>query len=165
MSSTSVYELFKTKVNRIDELRNGHGSGPAIWDYISHKLYGKRFDMFNDKDFWPSYKDNRLDDDEKAVLLSTYDRSFIEVDHLAEFANACKKVHDRIINTTNWEWSHFYAIGEAADKLNKKHDYRCKGLAIGCTSVDDIWEQEDTKSIDSWGVYEQIESMKKKIQI
>ena len=68
MSCTSVYELYKTKVNCITELRNGHGSGPAIWDYISIKLYGKKFNMFNDEGFWPSYKDARLDDAEKSCV-------------------------------------------------------------------------------------------------
>lgn len=160
MSYTSVYELFKTKANCIAELRNGHGSGPAIWDYISNKLYNKKFDMFNDKEFWPSYKDDQLDNDEKAVLLSTYDDAFVEVNNLAKFAIACRKVHALIINTTDWEWSHFEAIGNAADELHKKHDYRCKGLAIGCTSVCDIWEQESPENIESWGVYEKIESMK-----
>lgn len=160
MSCTSLYELFKTKANCITELRNGYGSGPAIWDYTSLKVLGKKFDTFNNKDFWPSYKSDKLDRDEKAVLLSTYDNAFVEVGHLMEFADACCKVHNLIIETTGWEWSHFEAIGEAAAKLHKDHDPRCKGMAIGCTSVCDIWEQEDVKNIDSWGVYGQLAAMK-----
>lgn len=161
MSCTSIYELFKTKANCIIELRNGHGSGPAIWDYISLKVLGKKFDMLNDKEFWPSYKSDKLDDDEKAVLLATYDKAFIEVDKLMEFSSACQKVHKLILDTTKWEWSHFEAISKAAEKLHKDHDPRCKGMAIGCTSVCDIWKQEDVKNIDSWGVYEQLAAMKK----
>lgn len=161
MSCTSLYELFGTKVNCIAELHNGHGSGPAIWDYISNKLRGKDFSIFDDdKNFWPLYKDARLDDDERAVLLSTYDRAFIEVDRLNDFAEACQKIHPLIIETTRLEWSHFEAIGKAAEELYRNHDYRCKGLAIGCTSVCDIWEQESTKDIDSWGVYAQIDAIK-----
>lgn len=161
MSYTSVYELYKTKVNCISELRNGHGSGPAIWDYISQKLYGEKFNMFDDEKFWSSYKDLRLSRDEKAVLLATYDKAFIEVGHLKEFASACKKLHALIIYKTQWEWGHFEAIGDIAEKLHEKHDSRCLGLAIGCTSVCDIWEQESPKNIESWGVYTQLEAMEK----
>jgi hypothetical protein len=161
MSYTSVYELYKTKVNCITELRNGHGSGPAIWDYISLKLYGEKFNMFDDKKFWPSYKDTRLDEDERAVLLSTYDSAFVEVEHLEKFASACKRVHTLITETTRWEWSHFEAIGLTAKSLYEKHDHRCLGLAIGCTSVCDIWEQESPEDIDYWGVYHQMEEMQK----
>ena len=161
MSTTNIYELFKTKVNCIDELRNGHGSGPAIWNYISEKLYRKQFNLMDDKEFWLSYKDKRLNDNEKAVLLSTYDRAFIEVDRLHEFAEACKEVHKKIIETTDWTWSHFEAIGLAADNLYKEHDARCLGLAIGCTSVCDEWEQEKRADIETWGIYEEIDEMNK----
>lgn len=160
MSCTSLYELFKTKANCITQLRNGHGSGRAIWNYASLKVLGKKFDSFNDEDFWPSYKSDKLDHDEKAVLLSTYDNAFIETDHLPDFAAACRKVHRLIIETTEWDWSHFEAIANAAEELAKNHDPRCRGMAIGCTSVCDVWEQEDVKNIDSWGVYEQLEAMK-----
>lgn len=160
MSCTSLYELFNTKVNCIAELRNGHGSGPAIWDYISLKVLGKRFDPFDDEEFWPSYKSDKLDDDEKVVLLSTYDNAFVEIANMIEFSKSCRKLHRAIIETTGWDWSHFEAIAEAAEKLAKKHDPRCKGMAIGCTSVCDVWEQEDVKNIDSWGVYGQLEAMK-----
>lgn len=161
MSYTSVYELYKTKVNCITELKNGHGSGPAIWDYVSQKLHGERFNMFDNKKFWSSYKDSRLSEDEKAVLLSTYDNAFVEVERLDKFAEACKQVHALIIQSTEWEWSHFEAIGLAAQALYEKHDHRCLGVAIGCTSVCDIWEQKSPESIDYWGVYQQIDEMQR----
>lgn len=161
MSYTSVYKLYKTKVDCIEELKNSHGSAPAIWEYISQKLHGKRFNMFDSDKFWVSYKDVRLDEDEKAVLLSTYDNAFVEIERLSDFAVACKKLHDLIISITEWEWSHFQSIGEIAEKLYKKHDYRCIGLAIGCTSVSDPWEFADVATVDSWGVYQQIKEAQK----
>lgn len=161
MSHTSTYELYRTKVNCISEHRNGHGSGPAIWDYISQKLRGERFDfMYNSNEFWPLYKDQRLDDDERAVLLSTYDNAFVEVGHLEEFASACRKLHKLILETTQWQWSHFEAIAEDAEELHKRHDPRCRGLAIGCTSVCDLWEQDEVKNIDAWGVYGHITELR-----
>lgn len=154
MSYTSVYALYETKVNCVAELHNGHGSGPAVWDYVSNKLYNKNFNSCDDKNFWPSWKDSRLDDGEKAALLSTYDRAFVEIDHLMVFAEACRAVHALIINTS--DWSHFEQIGNAAETLHNDHDHRCRGLAIGCTSVCDEWEGGNIADIDTWGVYKEI---------
>lgn len=157
MSYTSVYAVYKTKATSLSEFGNGHGSGPAIWDYISIKLFKRKFSCFGDNDeFWKSYKDNRLSRNEKAVLLSTYDMAIVEVDHLEEFAAACKEIHDLIINETHWTWNHFKDIGEQAEALNKKHDYRCLGLGIGCTSVCDPWEPYNFEKNKSWGVYTEI---------
>jgi len=157
MSYTSVYKLYKTKVSCIEELRNGHGSGPAIWDYISLKLYGKKMSIFEqDKNFWSSYKDQRLSEDEKAVLLSTYDYAYVGVDDLERFSAACKTVHKLILDKTDWDWSHFEKIGEISKCLSKKHDHRCRGLCIGCTSVSDPWEFEDVKNLKSWNIYREL---------
>ena len=163
MSSTSLYELFSTKVNCVATLRNGHGSGPAIWNYISLKVRGIEFSCFNDKGFWPCYKSDKLDDDEKVVLLATYDNSFVEIANMIEFSESCRKLHRAIIKTTTWEWSHFDAIADSAEKLATKHDPRCRGMAIGCTSVCDVWEQESVKNIDAWGVYGELEAMKTQV--
>ena len=160
MSCTSLYELYKTKVNLISQLRNGHGSGPAIWSYISIKVFGKEFYGLDADNFWPAYKSDKLDDDEKIVLLSTYDRAFIEVDKLPEFALSCRKLHEVIIEDTEWTWNHFDDIADTAEEIAEYHDHRCKGMAIGCTSVCDIWEQKRARSIASWGVYEKLEDMK-----
>ena len=158
MSYTSTYALFKTKVKLISEHRNGHGSGPAIWDYVSMILTGKSH-RSHGKDFWPLWKDGRLSKAERAVLLSTYDNAFVEAPHLNEFADACEEVSPLIIEKTDWTWSHFKEIGDDARILSFNHDYRCKGLAIGCTSVCDEWEFENPANIDSWGVYSMIEEL------
>ena len=157
MSHTSVYALYKTKVTCLEQLKNSHGSGPAIWDYISVKLRGRNFDMFNDDGFWPLWKDMRLSDNERAVLLSTYDCSYVEIDHLQQFSEACSELHNLIVETTRWTWNHFGDIARIASELADHHDYRCKGLAIGCTSVCDIWEARDISGIDAWGIYANID--------
>ena len=158
MSYSSVYELYKTKTISIKELRNGHGSGPAIWDYISEKFMGEKFPMFDDKKaeaFWALYKDGRLTEHERVVLLSTYDNSFIEVDNLQEFAKSCEIVSKLIIEKTRWDWNHFADIGKVAEAVSKKHDYRCIGICIGCTSVSDEWGYYK-KGDEVWGIYNQI---------
>lgn len=141
MSYTSVYAIYKTKAVCLTELKNGHGSGPAMWDYIAMKCTGKNLPMFGDVDwFWKLWKDERLSKNEKAVLLSTYDWSVVEIDKLEDFAKACEEIHSQIIDNTRWTWNHFSDIGKQALILSKKHDHRCLGLGIGCTSVSDLWE-------------------------
>ncbi len=160
MSSTSVYAIYKTKATMICSLRNSYGSGPAMWDYISMKCLGEKFNMFDEKDFWSLWQDERLTENEVAVLLSTYDKGFIEVGRLEDFAKACEELHDKIIATTTWEWSHFADIGKAAKSLATNHDYRCIGLGIGCTSVSDPWEEFDYGR-DPWSIYSEILELKK----
>lgn len=159
MSYTTTYQLYKTKVVPIREHRNGHGSGPAIWDYISVKLRGHPFSYSdNDADFWPLYKDSRLDRDEQAVLLSTYDYAYVEAAKLAQFAAAARKLHALIIDNTRWQWNHFSAIADDAENLAKGLDRRCLGMCISCTSVSDIWDQ-DVRKLEPWGVYGLIEQL------
>jgi len=161
MSYTSVYEVFKTKANCLTELHNGHGSGPAIWDYVSLKCNGVKLPMFGKLDaFWRLWKDQRLDKDEKACLLSTYDYAVVEKKYLFEFAKACHRIHDKIISETEWTWNHFSNIGDTATKLYDKHDHRSFGLGIGCTSVSDPWEFKFNYK-ECWGVYELIKTLKK----
>lgn len=159
MSRTTTFALYKTKVTAIAEHRNGHGSGPAIWDYASLKALGKKMDLFNSDGFWSCWKSPLLDDDEKAVLLFTYDDAFVEFEHLEKFASACRKVHDRIIERSDWTWNHFAAIADDADKIRGKKDRRCRGMVVQCTSVADNWEG-DIKKLSPWGVYEAIAAAK-----
>jgi hypothetical protein len=161
MSTTTVYSLFKTKVSCLNELRNGHGSGPPVWDYISLKCTGEKFPMFDpvkSKAFWELWKDKRLNEEEKAVLLSTFDSAYVEAEHLDKFADACRNVHKRIIEDTPWTWSHWELIAGEANALGISLDRRCLGLCIGCTSVSDPWEGFD--NCEPWGVYGEIESPK-----
>jgi hypothetical protein len=162
MSYTSVYAVYKTKASCLCELRNGHGSGPAIWDYIALKLTGKRLPIGNVDWFWKLWKDERLSENEKAVLISTYDWAVVEIEHLERFSIACEEIHNKIIDETDWTWNHFKDIGEQAKALNKKHDYRCIGLGIGCTSVCDPWEGHNFKKDESWGIYSYIDGLKSK---
>ena len=156
MSYTSVYSVYKTKATCLAELRNSHGSAPAIWDYISIKCTGEKFPMFNPDGFWKLWKDPCLSENERAVLLSTYDMAFVEVEHLERFAVACKEMHEKIISDTKWTWNHFADIGKQAKDLAKKHDYRSLGLGVGCTSVCDPWEQWNFEADKAWGVYSEI---------
>ena len=160
MSHSTVYALYKTKAVALKELRNGHGSGPAVWWYVAKKLHGKDFNTMNPEDFWGGYKSSELDEAEKSVLLFTYDRMFVEVGELKRFSEACEAVHGRILEETDWTWSHFETIGREAKKLHKEHDYRCFGMTLDCTSVADYWKWAGKDDIaEACGVYEVINSL------
>lgn len=162
MSCTTVYEIYKTKASAIKELRNSHGSGPAIWNYISLKCTGKKFQWYPEeetKKFWPLWKSPLLNDSERAVLLCTYDMGYVEINKLYEFSAACFELHKKIIGKTDWTWSHFEAIGNEAVGLYAKHDHRCLGLGVGCTSVSDPWEFWKPKDDKAWRVYETIDAL------
>jgi hypothetical protein len=160
MSYTSLYSIFKTKAVCFKELRNSYGTGMAVWDYISMKYTGDYFSLYGDvENFWLLWKDERLSENERAVLLSTYDYFFVETEHLNRFSEACKDVHRQILEKTRWSWSHFETIGEEAAAMHKKHDYRCLGLGIGCTSVCDPWESWKPEQNKPSGVYDLIEKL------
>lgn len=155
MSYTTVYELYKTKVNSIKELKNSHGSMPAICEYVSLKLYKQSFKSYEAEKngFWGSYRSKELTINERMVLLSTYDLAYIPTEYLYEYAEACEEVHKSILEYTTFGWSHFKDIGEIAKNLSGRHDPRLKGLCIGCTSVSDPWEFADVSKTPVWPVF------------
>ena len=160
MSHTSVYAVYKTKAVRIDSFQNSKFCGPVLWNYISNKLYGEDFNCFDDEEFWGSYKDSRLSKKEKAVLLCTLDKAFIEVDHLEEFSKACYEVHKAIDKGNKYLWNHFLDIGMVSACLLSEHDHRLIGMAVAPTSVDDLWLDADVKKLQPIGVYGILEGLK-----
>lgn len=161
MSYTTLYAVFKTKASEIVDLRNSWGSGPAIWDYVALKCTGKKLSLISTdlKWFWKLWESEKIDDDVRACLLSTYDYAVVEVDRLLDFEKSCQLVYQKIIAETAWTWNHFWSIGIAAGKLAKKHDHRCIGMGIGCTSVSDPWKSFDPEKNKIWGIYKSIDKI------
>lgn len=155
MSYTKINALYKTTVTTIDELENGHLSAQVLWGFISQKYRNKEYHV-DTNNFWPIYKDSRICDHEKAVLLSTYDWSYVAVKNLLMFAKSCHIVHDTIIAQSEYTWTHFKDIGNIATLLYKKHHRLCIGLCISVTSVYDIWRCYTLDEIKSWEVYNHI---------
>lgn len=151
MSYTSVYAVYKTKAITLKELGNSHLSAALLWEYLSQKYRGKEFCMWSEsdaKDFWPIWKKPEVSYFERIVLASTYDMAIVDIELLEAYARACEKIYS-IIGKGN----HFQAIAAEARNLLKKHDYRCLGLGIGCTSVCDPWERDNSNG-EQWSIKE-----------
>lgn len=74
--------------------QNGWGSAPIVWDAVYDKYCGgSRYGYMQDlESLWPLYKDERMASCERAVLLFTYDKLFVNdsnlnrmADHIEEF--------------------------------------------------------------------------------
>lgn len=140
MSYTRVYAIYKTKVSEISCLKNSWGSAPMLWEYISQKYLGKAFNMADHNDgFWAVRKDPRMCRHDRMVFLSTFDCGLVDFELLGEYEQACREMSGKIAQGTKSEWNHFVAIAEAAKDMRKKHDSRCLGLGLGCTSICDPW--------------------------
>jgi len=152
MSYTKINALYKTTVTTIAGLENGHLSGSVLWGYISKKYRGKEYHVDTDN-FWSIHRDSRLSNHEKAVLLSTYDWSYVSVENLLRFAESCSVIHDTILAESEYTWTHFKDISEIGSRLYKKHHRLCLGLCISVTSIYDIWRCKPMNEIKSWEVY------------
>ena len=143
MSYSTLYEVYNTKVNCINEYKNGHGSAPPVWSLISIKHLGREFKMWDDKEakeLWATWKRVDIPRHRRFGLLLTFDTGIIEPDNLNEASELAKKLHFDILENSEWDWSHWEAISGDLEKVAQKHDYRMIGVSLGCTSVSDPWE-------------------------
>lgn len=64
----------------LEELRNSHGSAPAVWGHI-HKKYFSHIEYahqaWSDEGFWALQEDPRLSDCERATFMLTFDRAYV----------------------------------------------------------------------------------------
>jgi hypothetical protein len=167
MSCTAVYKLYNTKTTQLGEdLSNGHGSGPSVWELASQLALGKKFSMWassseEQREHWNAWTSPKVKDYQKLVILSSYDRAYVGKENLKEYGEACIQTHKDILDITSWDWSHWESIGKLALELSKKKDKRLKGLCISCTSVDDPWGWADVRNIDTWEIYKHLDEFKK----
>ena len=139
MSCSTLFKYHGKKVYHVKDFRNGHGSGPSIWELVSQVCTGQKFRIFDTDNFWPLYKSNKLSDSQRAVLLFTYDNNYVSRDNIKMFAKACIEVHQDILNKTDWKWSHWEDIGNSI--LEAKLTKYAKGFCLRCTSVTDAWDE------------------------
>lgn len=136
MSSSDLFYLNKSSTTHFAGFRNGWGSGPAIWSHLKEKyIQGYDFDM---KKTWALAGAPHVSDEEKCVLMITFDRAFIPKHRLMEAGEACKEVYKQM---TGYEGvNHWDAIGDALQEASKARlSHHCRGVVLQCTSVTDIW--------------------------
>jgi hypothetical protein len=138
MSESTLYEVFLTKVNYIEEFKNGHGTGPVIWDYLA-KTYLNLPDGLgfggDDKPLWALARDPRVPLEQRIVHTMTFDHAIITPGTIREAALACIAVasllpEDRV--------NHWGEIGTVLGDYVVR-DNRLQGIGLNCTSVCDQW--------------------------
>jgi len=76
MSYTTIKAIWPgEKHEDLQELRNGWGSGPVIWDAMCQKYLGARDGVIGK--LWPLWKDQAIPEAHRAVLMMTYDRAYV----------------------------------------------------------------------------------------
>jgi hypothetical protein len=107
------------------------------------KTYLKREFNLHERndDLWALVDNEVVDYGHRAVLFMTTDYAVVEPHEFFGFGLHCKHIAPELIKKTNWDWSHWEAIGEDLIQLSKRHDRRMIGAGLSCTSVSDIWAE------------------------
>lgn len=160
MSCSTLYRVFKTKSTPIKEYRNGWLTGPIIWDFLSKKYISPDFHWMTagqdlDK-LWDVWKNPKVTRSLKVAQLLTCDFAVINKEHAKEASELL--IEAALILKNNGHNSHFKEIGQ--DILNDNcKDKRLIGYGLGCTSVSDPWEQEDSLDRKLAGVFESLKEI------
>lgn len=157
MSTTDLYVINGKSVSHVAEYRNGWGSGPAVWDYLSERFIPEKpiYTLSADhmKKVWALGRDERLKECERLVLLMTGDNAYVPVHALKRAGDLCIEFAD--LSEDGARANHWRAIGEdlkrlAAGKLNR----HARGAALSCTSVCDPWIDGAKTALEkAWPVF------------
>lgn len=145
MSYSALYYVYKTTVTEIAEFRNGHGSGPPVWQWVARKHCGMPADAYIFGGNWMSliFKNEtltRLPNHWKSVLLFTADFAMINEANRERFAGDCDKVFHELNKWGEWGPSRVNHWADIAATLRShKIGKRALGVGLSCTSVSDIW--------------------------
>lgn len=146
MSTSDLYLLFGKSVRHWSEHRNGWGSAPVIWDYLSDKYIPEKpsygLSESHLKKVWALRASDGLLQCELAALYFTFDDAYVPVSQL----NAVADYFDEIAALTEsapvtaGRVNHWRAFASEFRKISSAvKDRRLRGVCISCTSVSDPW--------------------------
>lgn len=136
MSYSTLLAIYPgEKVEDIEELRNSHGSAPIVWDAMCQRYEGSEpfrcmFDGSLNR-LWPRWSDQSIPEHHRAVLMMTYDHSWVAKANYARAAADIEAwlrdfhIDAKYVN----HWPHVAAL--------LKSDPPYPGFAIYQTSVSD----------------------------
>ncbi len=157
MSTSDLYVLNEKSTRHLAEFRNGWGSAPVAWDFLATKYIAEKplysMDKGHMQKVWDLASDPRLELCERAVLMMTFDRSYVPTANLRDAAEACAKFGALIENGRSA--NHWPAIGEALRRAaTMRLGRHARGVCLSCTSVSDPWGNpaEDWLE-DAWSIY------------
>jgi hypothetical protein len=157
--SYSILRILNLKsASHFSEYGNGWGSAPVAWDYLIEKYLG-----VGQSERWQGYGKliddvaacDRLEGDERLVLLFCYNKAFIPLHRLKESADACEEFAARIPwpNRVN----HWADIGrdlrEIAELPKRTLSRHARGACLTTTDVQDDWRWNKTWPQEAWSVF------------
>lgn len=162
MSSSTLYEVFKTTARPINKYRNGHGSAPPVWGYLGGEYLGWDGYMFS-RDMGPLWKlfyDQSVPSYLQFALGFTFDGALLDPSKLKQCADWSEMTYEALLHSKHWgpdKVNHWHAIAE--DLRNYKCDKRALGVGIGCTSVCDPWESWPNGEISKGEEFDMLKEM------
>lgn len=149
MSTSNLYQLFKTKTTLITEFKNGWGTAPPLWDYLSTKYlkWNKLEWILKDGTGSQPLWDLTINPNIPTCLRITHalclNNTYCPINKINDLANACQETYTILYkeNSVN----HWESIANTLKntKINKK----CIGITLSCTSVSDPWEEYDGQQV------------------
>lgn len=163
MSTSDLYLLFGKSVRHWSEHRNGWGSAPVVWDYLGDKYIPEKptYSLNQDhlRKVWALSKGDGLSDAEMAALMFTFDDAYVPRANLNEVADWFDIFAAEVIADSNYanRANHWAAFAEEFREIAATvKDYRLRGVCISCTSVNDIWGNDDGSRVArAWPICEE----------
>ena len=139
MSRTTIWNVYKTKATPRLELPNSWWTAPPLWDYLCETyLDGKKWIHGDVPELWEIWKNKTVPDFLRCALLMTFDKAIVEIADLGQAAQYCGNTNSFLSERVDYGL-HWQSIADELVKAHHKHDKRCLGIGLGCTSVSDPW--------------------------
>jgi len=140
MSTSTLYKVYKTTRTEIADYRNGHGSAPPVWDWLSSHFLGIQGYYGAGDKLWALAKDERVPLNVRLCHAFTFDYAVVPPKHFGLMGEACAEMNRILEEWPQWKncVNHWGAFSDLFNTL--KVTKRCIGVGMRCTSVCDVWD-------------------------
>ena len=159
MSYSTIWKVYKTTATPYKELSNSWGTVPPLWGWLGMKYLGweKESVWLHNSDnplLWELYKNESVPIHMRFGLMATFDEGIVEIKDLVKASKLARQVYDAFgydpHKANNWN-----GISKAYIGLSTIKDKRIQGIALGCTSVSDPWE--DRKHQEPFSIFDYLD--------
>lgn len=140
MSYSTLYRVFKTKVDEMAEYGNSHGTAPVIWGHLNKTQLGKDANAWlfgKNDDLWKLARDPKVPRHLRLCMAFTLDRCICPHEKAGELADALELTYSETAPLNPNHVNHWKAIADDLRKVKKVP--RTIGYGLNCTSVCNIW--------------------------
>lgn len=109
MSCTEIIKFDKKGESSLaGEVKNAIRRSFAVWNYLSHKYLGRQFSIFGktseQEEVWSLFEDDRLSEDEKIILGTTFDYVLIKKEDIPRVIEAFSTLDEKEVGRVVKEW-------------------------------------------------------------